>query len=316
MAKILITGGAGFIGSHLIEKLLKDRHHIYCLDNFSNYYDPKIKKTNIKNFLDKENFKLVIADIRDKKELKRIFKRFKFDRVVHLAAQPGVKFSLKNPSLYMDINISGTLNILDACRDYKIKGLIFGSSSSVYGNTNQIPSSEEGELKPISPYGISKLAAERLCYCYNQLYHLSITILRLFTVYGPRQRPDMAIYKFIKLINENKEIKLYGNGKTKRDYTYISDIVDGIISALKKDFNFEIINLGNSQPIVLYHIISLLEKNLNKKAKIKYYPEQPSDPSITFADISKAKKLLNYRPKVKIQEGIKRFMDWYKHEKT
>lgn len=314
--KILISGGAGFIGNHLIEKLIRKNYKIVCLDNFNNYYDPEIKKANIKNFLNKKNFKLVIADIRSKKEIQVIFKKFKFDQVIHLAAQPGVRFSLKNPSLYFDININGTLNILEMCRNYQIKNLIYASSSSVYGNTPKIPFAENAQLNPISPYGVSKQAAELLCHSYNRLYHLPITILRFFTVYGPRQRPDMAIYKFTKLIEKDKEINLYGKGRTKRDYTYVTDIVDGIYSTLDKNFNFEIINLGNSQPIVLSKIISLLEKNLNKKSKIKYYPEQLGDPSITFADISKAKKLLNYHPKVKIEEGIKRFIDWYKNEKT
>lgn len=313
---ILVTGGAGFIGSHLIEKLLKENFNIVCFDNFCDYYDPVIKKGNINKFLSNKYFRLVVTDVRNKKKLEQVFKKYKFDNVIHLAAQPGVRLSLQKPSLYFDVNINGTLNILDMCRDYQVKSLIYASSSSVYGNTPQIPFTEVAQLSPISPYGVSKQATELLCHSYNRLYHLPITILRFFTVYGPRQRPDMAIYKFTKLIEKDKEINLYGKGRTKRDYTYISDIIDGIYSALDKNFNFEIINLGNSQPIVLSQIISLLEKNLNKKANIKYYPEQIGDPSITFADISKAKKLLNYHPKVKIGEGIKRFIDWYKHEKT
>lgn len=314
--QILVTGGAGFIGNHLIEKLLKENVKIICLDNFSDYYDPKIKKANIKKFLNNNNFELVTADIRNKKELEQIFKKFKFDKVVHLAAQPGVRLSLEKPSLYFDVNINGTLNILDICRNYNVQSLIYASSSSVYGNTPKIPFTEDSQLNPISPYGVSKQASELLCHSYNQLYHLPITILRFFTVYGPRQRPDMAIYKFTKLIDGNKQINLYGKGQTKRDYTYVSDIVNGIYSTLNKEFNFQIFNLGNSQPISLSYLISLIEKNLNKKAKIKYFPEQMGDPAITFADISKAKKLLDYHPKVKIEEGIKRFVDWFKNENT
>lgn len=314
--QILVTGGAGFIGSNLIERLLEEGYEIVCLDNFNDYYNPEIKRNNIKSFLRERFFKLVEADIRDKDTLKRIFEKYKFQNVIHLAAQAGVRLSLKQPNLYVDVNVNGTLNLLELSKEYKIKNFVFGSSSSVYGATKEIPFSEEGKLKPISPYGVSKRTGELLCYTYNHLYNLSVTILRFFTVYGPRQRPDMAIHKFTKLIDEGKEIYLYGNGETSRDYTYISDIVEGIISALNNDFNYEIFNLGNSNPITLSHLISLIERNLNKTAKIKYLPEQPGDPSVTFADISKSKRILNYNPKIKIAEGIKNFIEWYKDEKS
>ena len=313
--KILVTGGAGFIGSHLIERLLKEGYEVVCLDNFNDYYDPEIKRNNIKSFLRGRNFNLVEADIRDKDTLKKVFEKYKFQKIIHLAAQAGVRLSLKQPNLYVDVNINGTLNLLELSREYKIESFILGSSSSVYGATKEIPFSEEGKLRPISPYGVSKRTGELLCYTYNHLYNLSITVLRFFTVYGPKQRPDMAIHKFTKLINEGKEICLYGDGKTSRDYTYISDIVEGIMSALNKDFNYEIFNLGNSNPTTLSRLISLIEKNLGKAAKIKYLPEQPGDPPITFADISKSKRMLNYNPKIKIEEGIKRFVEWYKNEK-
>ena len=312
--KLLVTGGAGFIGSHLVERFFKKGYEVTCLDNFNDYYNPEIKRNNIRPFLKERNFKLVEADIRDKGALKRIFERFEFHKVIHLAAQPGVRASLKEPSLYMDVNVNGTLNLLELSKDYRIKGFIFGSSSSVYGAIKETPFSEEGGLKPISPYGVSKRAGELLCSAYNHLYHLPITILRLFSVYGPRQRPDMAIYKFTKLIEEGKEICLYSNGKSKRDYTYVSDIIEGIMSALNKDFDFQIFNLGNSQPITLSNLVSLIEKNLNKSAKIMYLPEQPGDPFITYADISKSRRMLNYRPKVKIEEGIERFVQWFKCE--
>jgi len=313
---ILVTGGAGFIGSNLIEKLLKEGYEVVCLDNFNDYYNPQIKRNNIKSFLKERNFNLVEVDVRDKDTLKKIFEKYKFRKVIHLAAQAGVRLSLKQPNLYIDVNVNGTLNLLELSREYKITNFIFGSSSSVYGGTKEIPFSEKGELKPISPYGVSKRAGELLCSTYNHLYNLPVTILRFFTVYGPRQRPDMAIHKFTKLIDEGKEIYLYGNGETSRDYTYISDIVEGIISALNKDFNYEIFNLGNSNPTNLSYLISLIEKNLGKSAKIKYLPEQPGDPSITFADISKSKGMLNYNPKIKIEKGIKRFIEWYKNEKS
>ncbi|MCP8311757.1 MAG: GDP-mannose 4,6-dehydratase [Candidatus Methylarchaceae archaeon HK01B] len=313
--KILVTGGAGFIGSHLIERSLKEGYEITCLDNFNDYYSPEIKRNNVKPFLKKSNFKLVEADIRDKDALKRVFERFEFHKVIHLAAQTGVRSSLKEPSLYMDVNVNGTLNLLELSKEYLIKSFVFGSSSSVYGATKEIPSSEEGELKPISPYGVSKRAGELLCSAYNHLHHLPITILRFFTVYGPRQRPDMAIHKFTKLIEEGKEICLYGDGKSKRDYTYISDIIGGIMSVLNGDFYFQIFNLGNSEPINLSHLVSLIEKYLSRSAKIRYLPEQLSDPFTTYADISKSRRLLNYHPKVKIEKGIERFVQWYKYEK-
>ena len=314
--QILVTGGAGFIGSHLVERLLKDGYDIVCLDNFNDYYNPQIKRNNIEPFLRERNFNLVEDDIRDEDTLEKIFEKYKFQKVIHLAAQAGVRLSLKQPNLYIDVNVNGTLNLLELSEEYKIKNFVFGSSSSVYGATKEIPFSEEGKLKPISPYGVSKRTGELLCYTYNHLYNLPFTILRFFTVYGPRQRPDMAIHKFTKLIDEGKEIYLYGNGETSRDYTYISDIVEGIMSALNKDFNYEIFNLGNSNPTNLSHMISLIEKNIGKSAKVKYLPERPGDPSITFADISKSKRMLNYNPKIKIEKGIKRFVEWYKNEKS
>jgi UDP-glucuronate 4-epimerase len=314
--KILVTGGAGFIGSHLVGRLLKEGYEVICLDNFNDYYNPQVKRDNIKPYLREKRFDLIEADIRDKDTLKKIFEKYKFQKVIHLAAQAGVRLSLKQPNLYVDVNVNGTLNLLELSKEYKIANFVFGSSSSVYGATKEIPFSEEGKLKPISPYGVSKRTGELLCSTYNHLYNLPVTILRFFTVYGPRQRPDMAIHKFTKLIDEGKEIYLYGNGETSRDYTYISDIVEGIIFSLNKDFNYKIFNLGNSNPTNLSHLISLIEKNLGKSAKIKYLPEQPGDPSITFANISKSKGMLNYNPKINIEEGIKNFIEWYKNEKS
>jgi len=199
--KILVTGGTGFIGSHLIERLLEEGYEVVCLDNFNDYYNPQIKRNNIKPYLREKRFNLIEADIRDKDILEKVFEKYRFQKIIHLAAQAGVRFSLKQPNLYVDVNVNGTLNLLELSREYKIKNFIFGSSSSVYGGTREIPFSEEGKLEPISPYGVSKRAGELLCYTYNHLYNLPVTVLRFFTVYGPRQRPDMAIHKFIKLID-------------------------------------------------------------------------------------------------------------------
>lgn len=307
----LITGGAGFIGSHLIDGLLEKGYSVICLDNFDPYYNPQLKRENIKHNLGKENFKLVEADVRDKKALRKTFKENDIEKIVHLAAKVGVRPSIKEPMLYEDVNVRGTLNLLELCREFKVENFIFGSSSSVYGNTEKIPFSEDDVPKPISPYGASKRSAELLCHVYNSLYNTPITCLRFFTVYGPKQRPDMAIHKFTRLMSGGKRIEMYGNGSSKRDYTYIDDVVDGVLSTLDKRFDFEVFNLGNSRPVDLQHLISLIEKRLGKKAKIKQMLEQPGDVAITCADISKARKLLGYSPKVKLEDGIKRFVEWY-----
>lgn len=309
---ILVTGGAGFIGSSLIDKLIKKDEKVICLDNFNDYYSPEIKKENISSYLDKKNFKLVVGDILDKELLKRVFKKEKVKIVVHLAARAGVRPSLLNPHLYEEVNIGGTLNLLELSRD--IENFVFASSSSVYGVNSKIPFSEDDPIeKPVSPYAATKRAAELLCYTYHHLYNIPLVCLRFFTAYGPRQRPDMAIHKFTKLIDKGKEITMFGNGKSQRDYTYISDIIEGVISSLYKKFSFEIINLGNSRTVELRHLISLIEKGLRKKAKVKQLPDQLGDVPITYAKIDKAKKLLGYKPEIKIGEGIERFVFWYKN---
>ena len=308
---MLVTGGAGFIGSHLIQRLLAQGRKVTCLDNFCDYYDPAIKRKNISRFLKDKKFTLVEADIRDRDALKKLFGEYKFDKVIHLAAQPGVRLSLQDPDLYLDINVRGTLNILEMLKEFGVKSFIFGSSSSVYGATQVIPFSEDGELKPISPYGVSKRTGELLCAAYHHLYKIPTVVLRFFTVYGPRQRPDMAIHKFIKHIDEGEKISLFGDGQSQRDYTYVEDIVDGIVSALDKDFDFETFNLGNSEPVSLQRLISIIESCLEKKAVIEHLPDQPGDPLVTYAGIEKSGRLLNYRPKVKTEEGIKHFVKWY-----
>lgn len=316
MKTVLVTGGAGFIGSHLVDRLLEADDHIVCLDNFDPYYEPEIKRGNIERNLGKENFELIEADIRDKDNLEEVFLTHSIDTIVHLAARAGVRPSIQNPALYQDVNIRGTINLLELSKEYGIGNFIFGSSSSVYGIGTRVPFSEAGEVdRPVSPYAASKRAGELFCYTYHQLYRIPITCLRFFTVYGPRQRPEMAIHKFTRLIDQGQEISQYGDGTSKRDYTYVSDIIDGIMSAVDKKFDYEIINLGDSEPVELKYLISQIEENLGKRAKIDQLPDQPGDVPITYADISKAGKLLDYRPKVKTEKGIELFIGWYRNQR-
>ena len=310
--KILITGGAGFIGSHLVDRLLEAGEEVIVIDNFDDFYNPQIKRDNLKNHLSNPNFKLLEVDIRNKKALEQIFELNEITRVVHLAARAGVRSSIKNPSLYEEINIKGTLNLLEVCKNKNLENFIFASSSSVYGMNTKLPFSENDSLiHPISPYAVTKKTGELICYTYHHLYGIPIVCLRLFTVYGPRQRPEMAIHKFTRLIDQNCEIPIFGDGHSKRDYTYISDIIEGIISALKQKFDFQIFNLGSSEPIELKKLVSLIESTLGKRAKIKHTLDQPGDVPITYADITKSKKLFGYNPKIKIDEGIKEFVKWY-----
>ena len=309
---MLITGGAGFIGSHLSRKLLERGDEVVCLDNLSDYYNPELKKRNLESFKDYENFSFIQGDIRDKETLDRIFQQFNIDKVIHLAAQPGVRLSLEQPEKYMDINIRGTLSILECLKDKSIKSFVFGSSSSVYGNCPVRPFTEKGPLSPISPYGASKQAGEVYCETYHRLYGIPTAMLRFFTVYGPGQRPDMAINKFVRMIDKGETISLFGDGSTLRDYTFVSDIVDGIITASDCECTMESFNFGNSNPVELSRLISTIESSLGKKAVIDYLPEQEGDPQITYADISKAKSMLGFQPKVSIEEGISRYVEWYR----
>ncbi len=304
----LITGGAGFVGSNLSDRLLKLDHNVIIVDNLNDYYSPGVKKRNIEHSLKNENFKFYKVDIEDKEKLKKVFKNI--DVVIHLAARAGVRPSFINPELYFNTNIIGTLNVLELCREFKIK-LIFGSSSSVYGN-DRIPFSEDDFCEEqLSPYGTTKRIAERLCEMYSNLYGVNVIVLRFFTIYGPRGRPDMAPYIFVKNILEGEKIKMFGSGDSKRDYTYVGDVIEGIVAAMNKDFKFKIINLGDSKPVLLKDFITLIERVTGKKAIIEQVEEQKGDIKATFADISKAKKLLNYEPKVSIEEGMKRFVSWY-----
>ena len=307
---VLVTGGAGFIGSHVCERLLEEGNEVVCVDDFNDFYSPKTKKNNL-SLLECDNFTSIKADIRDNKSLGKTFDGV--DSVIHLAARAGIRPSIENPLLYEDVNVKGTLNLLELCRENEVDCLVFGSSSSVYGVNKKIPFSEDDRLSgPISPYAATKIAGEALCHAYHHLYGIKTSILRLFTVYGPRGRPDMAVYKFTKLIDEGKPIQVYGGGTSKRDYTYVSDIVEGVVAAWKKKFDYEILNLGDSNTVELNQLISLIENALEKTAKKRHLPEQPGDVPVTFADISKSRRKLGYKPKVLIEEGIPRFAEWYK----
>jgi UDP-glucuronate 4-epimerase len=309
----LVTGGAGFIGSHLIEYLLSENHHIYCLDNFNDYYDPAIKWKNIENARRQPNFQLIEGDILDEALLEKLFENHHFDGIVHLAARAGVRPSVLEPKLYQEVNIRGTLNLLELAKQYQIQKFVFASSSSVYGNNKKVPFSESDPVdNPISPYAATKKTGELICYTYSALYSISISCLRFFTVYGPRQRPDMAIHKFTKLIAAGKDIPIYGDGKSKRDFTYISDIIAGVVRSLERCTGYHIYNLGESRVIGLMELIGLIESNLGQKAKIKWLAPQPGDVAITYADITKAKNELDFHPKVTIEAGIKAFVTWFK----
>ena len=308
-----ITGGAGFIGSHLIKALLEKNHHIVCFDDFNDYYSPVTKRNNIQGYVNNSNFKLIEGDIRDSALLENIFLKNNFDCMVHLAARAGVRPSIYYPRLYADVNILGTLNVLECAKKYKVKKFIFASSSSVYGNNKKVPFLEIDPVDfPISPYAATKRAGELLCYNYHHLYGISIACLRFFTVYGPRQRPEMAIHSFIRSIARDETIIMYGDGLTSRDYTYVDDIVSGIFLSIEKEFGFEIFNLGNSYPVSLIDLIRMIEKYSGKSAKIEKKPLQPGDVEKTYAGIEKAKNLLGWKPEVGIEEGIQKTVEWYR----
>jgi len=315
LASYLVTGGAGFIGSHLVDRLLRRAKKVVVIDNFDDYYDPRIKRNNIEAHLNNKNFKLKKVDLRDKKSVDEVFQTNEIGKVVHLAARAGVRASLENPLLYEEVNIKGTSNLLEVCKRHHLESFVFASSSSVYGARSKIPFVEEEKVdNPLSFYAATKCAGELLCYTYHHLYGIPIVCLRLFTVYGPGQRPEMAIHKFTRLISQGKEIDIFGDGASKRDYTYISDIIDGIMQALDKRFEFEVFNLGSSRMVELRRLVSLIESFLGKKAKIRYLPRQPGELPATCADISKARKMLDYNPQVKIEEGIEKFISWYKRK--
>ena len=314
MAKtILVTGGAGFIGSHTCEELLKSGYKVTAIDDFNGYYDPKVKEENIAGIKDNFNFRLYRADITDFKALQAIFGKEKFDAIVHLAARAGVRPSIENPQLYAHVNVDGTANLLELAKEHGINQFVFGSSSSVYGVNKKVPFSECDDVgNMVSPYAVTKRAGELLCSCYHNLYGINIACLRFFTVYGPRGRPDMAPYMFTSRIMRGQPIDKFGGGSTKRDYTYVSDIVFGIKMALKVK-GFEILNLGNNKPISLNRFIQTIEGIVGRKAVIRKKPMQKGDVPVTYADISKSYRLLGYKPKVSIEEGLTTLHGWLKN---
>ena len=310
----LVTGGAGFIGSHVCERLLQDGHAVWALDDLNSFYSPAIKEKNLKEIaaLGKP-FTFILNNLSDVRALENLFSQVRFDQVIHLAARAGVRPSLDEPEFFQQVNVEGTVNVLEAARRHGVKKALLASSSSVYGVNTKVPFSEDDPVfSVISPYAASKLACEALGHVYHYVYGMDVAMLRFFTVYGPRQRPDLAIHKFAKLIHSGKAIPVYGDGSTERDYTYISDTVDGVIACTQRKFGYEIFNLGNSQTVKLSRLIELLESAFGKKAIIERLPAQPGDVPRTFADISKARALLGYNPRVKIEEGIPKFVDWFR----
>jgi UDP-glucuronate 4-epimerase len=311
--RVLITGSAGFIGSSLADSLLGDNYNVMGIDNFDPFYNRNIKEYNIAHALKNPRYQFREGDIRNMDFIGNCFSDFKPDIIIHLAAKAGVRTSLSDPGLFFDVNMMGTLNILEMMKKNSIKKMIFASSSSVYGNTKKVPFSENDNVDyPVSPYAASKKAGELLCHTYHHLYNLSIFCLRFFTVYGPRQRPDLAIHKFVKAILNNEVIYMYGDGTTSRDYTHIDDIVKGISGAIDKVNGYGIFNLGNANPVSLIELVKLLERSAGRKSIKKYLPMQEGDVVRTFADIAKAKSELGYNPGINLETGIENYLKWFR----
>jgi UDP-glucuronate 4-epimerase len=309
---VLVTGGAGFIGSHLVERLLSSGKKVVCLDNFDPFYDPAIKRANLARSLTNPNFTLIEGDIRDSATLAKVLTANDIDVVVHLAAMAGVRPSVESPQLYNEVNVIGTTNLLQKCRERNLRKFVFGSSSSVYGLNERIPFSEDSSVgRTASPYGATKVAGEVLCHTYHHLYGIPTVCLRFFTVYGPRQRPEMAIHKFIRLIHGGCDMPVFGDGTSRRDYTYIDDIVDGILAAMECECRFEIVNLGGAKTTTLLELIGLIEASLGKEAKTRFVPPQMGDVPVTLANLEKAKRLLSYEPSVPIEKGIELTVQWF-----
>ena len=310
--KILVTGSAGFIGFHLSKSLLDDGYEVLGIDNMNNYYDPNLKHARLEQLELHKNFKFEKVDIADRNSITKSFQSFKPNKVVNLAAQAGVRYSIENPYAYMDSNLVGFLNIIELCRHNHVKGFIYASSSSVYGNNKELPFNVNDRVdKPISLYSATKRSNELIANVYSHLYGLNTTGLRFFTVYGPWGRPDMAIFIFIKKILEDKQIPVFNNGKMKRDFTYIDDIISGVRSAIDNNYNNNIFNLGNNKSEELMHLVDIIEHNLGKKAKIQFLPMQPGDIAESFANIDTSIKMLNYKPMINIDVGIKSLVEWY-----
>ncbi|MCL5289511.1 MAG: GDP-mannose 4,6-dehydratase [Firmicutes bacterium] len=315
--RVLVTGGAGFIGSHLVDKLLEGGYSVLCIDNLNDFYNPFIKRKNIENHLKNNLYMLVEGDIRDIKLVERTVCEWGPDVIVHLAGRAGVRPSLEQLRLYQTTNIDGTINLLEAARIFKVKKFVFGSSSSVYGLNEKVPFAETDTiLKPASPYAATKIAGEAFCHTYYHLYGLFVISLRFFTVYGPRQRPDLAIRKFCEKMISGEEITLFGDGSSARDYTYVDDIIEGIIAAINYEKSgYEVFNLGGSYPVRLIDLVSKLENTLEMKAKINWVGDQPGDVPITYADIEKSQIMLGYRPGTTIDQGLGKFVHWLKQQK-
>src|SRR5438552_9750788 len=311
--RVLVTGGSGFIGSHLVEKLLASGHEVVILDDFNDFYDPQTKHANIAGLA--RDVTIYHVDLRDSELVRNLFHREKVDAIAHLAARAGVRPSIQQPRLYYETNVTVPLRLVEAARVTEVERFVFASSSSVYGASKRIPFSEDEHLRQtISPYAATKVAGEFLCSTYSHLYNLRVVALRYFTVYGPRQRPDLAIHQFTRRIYAGQPIDQFGDGTTRRDYTYIEDVIQGTMAALEYEGPlFDIFNLGESETIQLKDLIVAIENALGKRAKIKQLPEQPGDMPLTCADISKARKLLGYKPTTRLSEGLPNFVDWFLH---
>lgn len=313
---ILLTGAAGFIGSHLAERLVDEGHRIVGLDDFNDFYDPMVKRNNLRDLLSRKGFRLVEGNILDYPLLEQLFAGEPFDAVIHLAARAGVRPSIREPLSYQEVNCRGTNNLLEMAKRYGVQRFLFASSSSVYGANKKVPFAEDDPVDhPVSPYAATKKAGELLCYTYHHLFGISVSCLRFFTVYGPRQRPDMAIHKFTRLIDAGDKVPIFGDGSSRRDYTFITDIIDGVVAALDRCQGYAIYNLGESRTVELSYLVSLISGCLGKEAKVERLPEQPGDVPITYADISRAREELGYAPKVPIEEGIERFVAWYRAQR-
>ncbi len=314
--KAVVTGAAGFIGSHLTERLLGEGHTVVGIDSFDTFYDPQIKRRNIAPSLQNPSFRLVEADIRDQAAMEQAIES-DVDVIVHLAARAGVRPSIEQPALYTDVNINGTVVLLEIAREKHIKKFVFASSSSVYGNNRKVPFSESDNVDfPISPYAATKKAGELICHTYHHLYDIGMTCLRFFTVYGPRQRPDLAIHKFARLIEAGRPIPVFGDGTMRRDFTYIDDIINGVVAAIDKCAGYQIYNLGESRPICVSDLIAEIETALGKKAIRNQLPTQPGDVDQTYADVAKAQQELGYEPSTHIATGLAHFVEWLRDENS
>lgn len=313
--QVLVTGAAGFIGSHLCERLLANDWSVIGLDNFDDFYDPEVKRSNIAGCIQNSRFDLFEGDIRDADSVNSILSANDIDIIVHLAAKAGVRPSIEEPVVYQDVNITGTVTMLEAAKEHGVKKFVFASSSSVYGNNEKVPFCETDNVDfPISPYAATKKAGELICHTYSHLYDIDMTCLRFFTVYGPRQRPDLAIHKFARLIEAGEPIPVFGDGSMMRDFTYIDDIINGVVSAMDACSGYEIYNLGESRPVRLDVLISEIEKALGREAKINRFDVQPGDVKQTYADVGKAMAKLGYEPRTEIAVGLERFVEWLRNK--